>query len=50
MLDTFETQPQLIELQQNGGEVNRNMKGNILRAAINPIATAKQTPRQSTRP
>ena len=43
MLDTFETQPQLIELQQNGGEVNRNMKGNILRAAINPIATAKQT-------
>jgi hypothetical protein len=43
MLDTFETQPQLIELQQSGGEVNRNMKGNILRAAINPIATAKQT-------
>jgi hypothetical protein len=43
LLDTYETQPQLIELQQNGGELNRNMKGNILRAAINPIASAKQT-------
>lgn len=42
LLDTFENQPQLVELQQSGGEVNKNMKGNILRAAINPIASARQ--------
>src|ERR1700757_641551 len=43
LLDTFENQPQLAELQQSGGELNRNMKKNILRAAINPLASAKQT-------
>jgi hypothetical protein len=43
LLDTFQNQPQLAELQQSGGELNRNMKTNILRAAINPLASAKQT-------
>ena len=43
LLDTFQSQPQLVELQQNSGELNKNVKGNILRAAINPIASAKQT-------
>jgi len=42
LLDTFQSQPQLVELQQNSGELNKNMKGNILRATINPIASAKQ--------
>jgi hypothetical protein len=42
LLDTFETQPQLVELQQSSGELNKNMKGNILRATINPIAGSKQ--------
>ena len=43
LLDTFENQPQLVELQQSGGELSRNMKSNILRATINPLASAKQT-------
>jgi hypothetical protein len=43
LLDTFQNQPQLDELQQSGGELNRNTKSNILRAAINPLASAKQT-------
>ncbi len=43
LLDTFQSQPQLVELEQSGGELKKNMKGNILRAAINPIASAKQT-------
>ena len=43
LLDTYDNQPQLVELLQAGGEVNNNMKGNIFRAAINPIASAKQT-------
>jgi hypothetical protein len=41
MLDTFKDQPELVELTQNGSEINQNRKGNILRAAINPVAGAK---------
>src|SRR5262249_60409414 len=43
LLDTYKTQPQLVELQQNGGQVNKNTKSNMLKAAIIPIASAKQT-------
>jgi hypothetical protein len=43
LLDTFQSQPQLVELQQSGGALNKNVKGNILRATINPIASARQT-------
>lgn len=42
LLDNFQGQPQLNELQQTGTDINKNTKGNILRAAINPIASARQ--------
>ena len=42
LLETFQGQPQLNEIQQSGGQINKNMKGNILRSTINPIASAKQ--------
>jgi hypothetical protein len=45
LLDTFENQPQLAELQQSGGELDKNDKNsklNILRAAINPLSGARQ--------
>jgi hypothetical protein len=43
LLDTYQDHPQLNELQQSGGELNRNMKKNILRSTINPLASAHQT-------
>jgi hypothetical protein len=43
LLDSFQNQPQLVELQQSGGEINQNRKANILRAAINPVASAKRS-------
>jgi len=43
LLDTYQGQPQIVEIQQAEGDVSRNTKSNILRGAINPIAGAKQT-------
>ncbi len=43
VVDAYKGEPQLLELTQTGGEVNRNLKGNILRAAVNPLASNKQT-------
>src|SRR5213593_1832180 len=43
LLDTFQTQPQLVELEQSSRSVNKNTRGNILRAAVNPIASSKQS-------
>src|SRR5580704_15396952 len=42
LLDNFQGQPQLVELQQAESDINRNTKTNILRGAI-PMAGAKQT-------
>lgn len=43
LLDNFQGEPQLVEVAQTAGDVNRNTKGNVLRSAINPIASVKQT-------
>ena len=37
LLDTFETQPQLVRLPQNAGELNRRKAENMVRSAIMPI-------------
>jgi hypothetical protein len=42
VMDTYGDQPQLVELSQATSEMNRDMKGNILRATINPLASNKQ--------
>ncbi len=43
LLDNFKGQPQLIELQQDEGDVSRNSKANIFRGALAPVAGAKAT-------
>lgn len=43
LLDTFQGEAQIVEIQQSAGDVNRNTKGNIFRDAINPIAGLKVT-------
>jgi hypothetical protein len=44
ILDDFHTETQLVELAQNGSDVNRHTGRNIVRAAINPLAlSSKQT-------
>ena len=42
LLDSFQGEPQLLEVKQSAGDVNQNAKVNILRAAI-PGAGVKQT-------
>jgi hypothetical protein len=43
LLDTYENQPQLSELQQSGADLQKSTKSAILRSAINPLAGQKQT-------
>ena len=43
LLDNFQGQPQLVEVQQSEGEIASNSKANILRGALGPAAGAKQT-------
>jgi hypothetical protein len=41
LLDTFQGEPQLNEIQQTAGDVSRSAKGNIFRDAMTPLAGAK---------
>ncbi len=43
LLDTFHGEPQIVEINQTAGDVNRNTKGNIFHAAVNPVSSLKQT-------
>ena len=42
LLDTYNGERQLTELNQSSGEVNRQTGHNILRAAMSPLASSKQ--------
>jgi hypothetical protein len=43
LLDNFQGEPQLLEVNQTEGDVNRNTKVNILKGTINPASGLKQT-------
>ncbi len=43
LLDNYQGQPQIVEINQTAGDVNRNTKSNIFRGAIKPISSSKQT-------
>jgi hypothetical protein len=43
LLDNFKGEPQLVELHQTAGDLNRNTKGNIFRGAINPVASSRMS-------
>jgi hypothetical protein len=43
LMDTFKGEQQLVEISQNGGELSRNLGKNILRGALNPVASQKQS-------
>jgi hypothetical protein len=43
LLDNFGGEPQLLEINQTEGDVNRNTKVNIFKGTINPVSGLKQT-------
>ncbi len=43
LLDVFQGQPQLVQLEQSGSEIDPNRGKNILRAALNPFGGTQQS-------
>jgi hypothetical protein len=43
LLDNYQGQPQVVEMQQAEGEINPNARANVLRQALGPAASAKET-------
>ncbi len=43
LLDEFKGHPELAEIVQNGADVNKNTRKNILRTTVNPVATRHQS-------
>jgi hypothetical protein len=43
LLDTYQNEPELAEIQQSGSDLNRSKGANILRAAINPLSGSRQS-------
>jgi hypothetical protein len=43
LLDNFQGEPQLLEIQQNASDINADRKTNVLRNAVNPITGLKQS-------
>lgn len=43
LLDTYQNEPQLNEIDQAGSDLNRSMKANIFRGAVNPLGGSKET-------
>jgi hypothetical protein len=42
LFDEYQGRPELVEIVQNGSELNKNTGKSVLRATINPVASSKQ--------
>src|SRR5664280_1803420 len=43
LYDQYQGKPELAEIMQNGGELNKNSGKSVLRSTINPLASSKQS-------
>jgi hypothetical protein len=43
LFDQYQGKPELAEIMQNGGELNKNSGKSVMRSTINPLASSKQS-------